>query len=48
MTGYPLVPALYLMFGAALAAVSALSVHDRSREAIRDSVLPHLATSTAG
>ncbi len=47
LTDYPLVPALYLMLGAALAAVAALSVHDRSRQAIADSVLPHLASSTA-
>jgi MHS family proline/betaine transporter-like MFS transporter len=42
LTGDPMLPAFYIMAGAAISAAAALSVHDRSREAIGDSVIPHL------
>ena len=45
LTGSPSVPAIYIMASAAISAIAALSVHERSRQAIADSVLPHLAPS---
>ena len=45
VTGQPKVPALYIMAGAAISAVAALSVHERSRQAIDDSVMPDLTVS---
>jgi MHS family proline/betaine transporter-like MFS transporter len=39
-TGNSMVPALYIMAGAAISLVAALSVQERSRQAIGDSVLP--------
>jgi MHS family proline/betaine transporter-like MFS transporter len=45
LTGYAGVPALYIMTGAAISAVAALSVRESSRQAISDSVMPHLAAS---
>ena len=47
LTGNPNVPAMYIMAGAAVSALAALSVHESSRQAISDSVLPHMAP-TAG
>ncbi len=46
-TGYPMVPAMYIMLGAVISAVAALSVHESSRQAIADSVMPHHAASTS-
>jgi hypothetical protein len=43
ITGNPAVPAMYIMAGAAVSAVAALSIHESSRLAITDSVMPHLA-----
>jgi MHS family proline/betaine transporter-like MFS transporter len=43
-TGSASVPALYIIAAAAISAIAALSVHARSRQAIADSVMPHLAT----
>ena len=43
VTGKPSVLGIYIMVSAAISAVAALSVHERSRQAIADSVLPHLA-----
>lgn len=45
LTDNPMLPAFYIMAGAAISAVAALSVHDRLREAIGDSVLPHAPAS---
>lgn len=45
-TGSPNVPAIYIMACAGISALAALSVHERSREAISDSVLTHLAPAT--
>jgi len=45
LTSSPSVPAIYIMASAAISAIAALSVHERSRQAIADSVLPHLAPS---
>jgi MHS family proline/betaine transporter-like MFS transporter len=47
ITGNPNVPAMYIMAGAAISAVAALSVHERSRQAISDSILPHLAPTAS-
>ena len=47
VTGQSSVPAIYIMASAAISAVAALSVHERSRQAIADSVLPHLAPSAS-
>jgi MHS family proline/betaine transporter-like MFS transporter len=44
-TGSASVPALYIMVAGAISAIAALQVHARSRQAIADSVLPHLATA---
>jgi MHS family proline/betaine transporter-like MFS transporter len=44
-TGSASVPALYIMVAGAISAIAALSVHARSRQAIADSVMPHLATA---
>ncbi len=41
-----MVPALYIMAGAAISAVAALSVHERSRQAIADSVIHDLASAS--
>jgi MFS transporter, MHS family, proline/betaine transporter len=41
-SGHPGVPALYLMAAAAVSAVAALSVHENSRSAISDTVMPDL------
>ena len=46
-SGSPMTPALYIMAGAAISAVAALSVHERSRQAIADSVLLVPAAGTA-
>jgi len=46
LTGDPMLPAFYIMAGAAISAAAALSVHDRSREAIGDSVLSHPPAAT--
>lgn len=43
ITGNPAVPAIYIMASAAVSAVAALSIHESSRLAITDSVMPHLA-----
>ncbi len=45
LTDHPSVPAMYIMAGAGISAVAALSVRESSRQAISDSVLPHLAAS---
>ncbi|HSD34608.1 MAG TPA: MFS transporter [Alphaproteobacteria bacterium] len=45
-TGHAMVPALYIMAGAAISAVAALSVHERSRQAIADSVIHDLASAS--
>ncbi|MGH6880046.1 MFS transporter [Hypericibacter sp.] len=42
VTGHPMLPAFYIMAGAVISVVAALSVHERARQAIGDSVLPHL------
>jgi MHS family proline/betaine transporter-like MFS transporter len=42
VTDHPMFPAFYIMAGAIISIVAVLSVHERSREAIGDSVLPHL------
>jgi MHS family proline/betaine transporter-like MFS transporter len=42
-TGNPLIPAFYIMLGAGLSAIAALSVHASARKAIADSVIPHAA-----
>ena len=47
LTGSPSVPALYIMAGAAISAVAALSVRESSRQAISDSIMPHLAASAS-
>jgi MFS transporter, MHS family, proline/betaine transporter len=47
VTGYPNVPAIYIMVGAVISAIAALSVHERSRQAISDSVLPHAGVSAS-
>ena len=39
--GRPEVPAWYIMTAALISAVAALSVHEGSRQAIGDSVMPH-------
>lgn len=44
-TGSPNVPAIYIMVTAVISALAAMSVHERSRQAISDSVLPHAAPS---
>ena len=41
VTDNPSVLGIYIMVTAAISAIAALSVHERSREAIADSVLPH-------
>jgi MHS family proline/betaine transporter-like MFS transporter len=41
-TDHPIFPAFYIMAGAIVSIVAVLSVHERSRAAIGDSVLPHL------
>ena len=45
VTDHAKVPALYIMAGAAISAVAALSVHESARQAIADSVLPELAAA---
>jgi MHS family proline/betaine transporter-like MFS transporter len=40
ITDQPLVPAIYIMVGALISAIAALSVRGSSREAISDSVVP--------
>jgi MHS family proline/betaine transporter-like MFS transporter len=45
LTGHPSVPAMYIMAGATISAVAALSVRASSRQAISDSIMPHLAPS---
>jgi hypothetical protein len=45
LTGHPSVPAMYIMAGASISAVAALSVRASSRQAISDSIMPHLAPS---
>jgi MFS transporter, MHS family, proline/betaine transporter len=47
LTGHPSVPAMYIMAAAAVSAVAALSVHESSRLAISDSVMPDLAPRLA-
>ena len=47
LTGHPSVPAMYIMAGAAISAVAALSVRESSRQAISDSVMPHLAPAAS-
>jgi MHS family proline/betaine transporter-like MFS transporter len=47
LTGDSRVPAMYIMAGAAISAVAALSVRESSRKAISDSVMPHLAASAS-
>jgi MHS family proline/betaine transporter-like MFS transporter len=46
-TGNPSIPAIYIMIAAAISAVAALSVHETSRLAIADSVIPHLPQPAA-
>jgi len=46
LTGNLKVPAMYIMAGAAISAIAALSVRERTREAIADSVLFQPAAST--
>jgi MFS transporter, MHS family, proline/betaine transporter len=45
VTGQPSVPAIYIMVAAAISAIAALSVHERLRQAISDSVLPHVGVA---
>jgi MHS family proline/betaine transporter-like MFS transporter len=45
VTGQPSVPAIYIMIAAAISAIAALSVHERLRQAISDSVLPHVGVA---
>jgi MHS family proline/betaine transporter-like MFS transporter len=47
VTGEPSVPAFYIMVGAAISAVAAMSVHERSRQAISDSILPDAAPAAS-
>jgi MHS family proline/betaine transporter-like MFS transporter len=47
LTGNPKVPAIYIMVGAAISAVAALSIHERSRQAIGDTVIPPVAASAS-
>jgi MHS family proline/betaine transporter-like MFS transporter len=47
LTGDARVPAMYIMAGAAISAVAALSVRESSRQAISDSVMTHLAASAS-
>ena len=47
VTGYPNVPAIYIMVGAVISAIAAMSVHERSRQAISDSILPHAGVSAS-
>jgi MHS family proline/betaine transporter-like MFS transporter len=47
-TGDPMVPAFYIMAGAAVSVVAALSVRERSRQAIADSVLPASVPGATG
>jgi MHS family proline/betaine transporter-like MFS transporter len=47
LTGNPKVPAMYIMAGAAISAVAALSVHERTRQAIADSIMPPVAASAS-
>jgi MHS family proline/betaine transporter-like MFS transporter len=46
VTGHPMFPAFYIMAGAVISVVAALSVREHSRQAIGDSVLPHLPVQT--
>ena len=45
LTGQPRVPAMYIMAGATVSAAAALPVRESTRQAIADSVIPHLAAS---
>ena len=45
VTVQPSVPAIYIMIAAAISAIAALSVHERLRQAISDSVLPHVGVA---
>jgi MFS transporter, MHS family, proline/betaine transporter len=45
-TDDPMVPAFYIMAAAAISALAALSVHERSRQAIADSVIHDLAAAS--
>jgi len=47
VTGNASVPAIYIMVGAVVSSVGALSVRESSRYAISDSVMPHLAVSAS-
>ena len=47
LTGRPSVPAVYIAAAAAVSAVAALSVHESSRSAISDTVMPDLAPGLA-
>jgi MFS transporter, MHS family, proline/betaine transporter len=47
LTGNASVPAIYIMAGAAISAIAALSVRESSRQAISDSVMPHLVASAS-
>ena len=47
LTGNPKVPAMYIMAGAAISAVAALSVHEQTRQAIADSIMPPVAASAS-
>lgn len=44
-TGNPSVPAMYIMTSAVISAIAALSIHESSREAISDTVMPHFAAA---
>jgi MFS transporter, MHS family, proline/betaine transporter len=46
-TGNPKVPAMYIMAGAAISAVAALSVHERTRQAIADSIIHPVVASAS-
>jgi MFS transporter, MHS family, proline/betaine transporter len=48
LTERPRVPAIYIMAAAAVSAVAALSVHESSRQAISDSVMPALFLGPPG
>ena len=46
-TGNPMVPAIYIMLGAAASVIAALSVRESTRQAIADSVIPAAVPSSA-
>ncbi len=46
-TGSPSIPAMYIMASAAISAVAALSIHETSRKAISDTVMPHFVAAVS-